>query len=200
LKPRGGEARFCPPASDQNAQRPNLLCNCGNYDLRRQLYRGRPRDDACCRALINLTKIVIPLARRGGRKRETNMREALNAVMCVLSTGCQRRYLPGICRRAAPSIVIFATGALMACWIASMTRSTKSVASRPNARPARPPPSSTAKALQFRMNFRVRLFRVARETRSAPAGPWCSAPETAGRPRARRSDWFSTWRCRRADR
>ncbi len=30
----------------------------------------------------------------GGRKRETNMREALNAFMYVLSTGCQWRYLP----------------------------------------------------------------------------------------------------------
>ena len=37
---------------------------------------------------------LIPLARRGGRKRETNMREALNAIMYVLSTGCQWRYLP----------------------------------------------------------------------------------------------------------
>ena len=37
---------------------------------------------------------LIPPARRGGRKRETNMREALNAIMYVLSTGCQWRYLP----------------------------------------------------------------------------------------------------------
>ena len=28
------------------------------------------------------------------RRRETNMREALNAIMYVLSTGCQWRYLP----------------------------------------------------------------------------------------------------------
>jgi transposase len=37
---------------------------------------------------------LIPPARRGGRRRETNMREALNGVMYVLSTGCQWRYLP----------------------------------------------------------------------------------------------------------
>ena len=37
---------------------------------------------------------LIPPARRGGRKRETNMREAFNAVMYVLSSGCQWRYLP----------------------------------------------------------------------------------------------------------
>ena len=36
----------------------------------------------------------IPPARRGGRRRETSMRAALNAVMYVLSTGCQWRYLP----------------------------------------------------------------------------------------------------------
>ena len=60
---------------------------------------------------------------------------------------------PRICRRAAPSIDTFAIRALMARWIASMTRSTKSVASRPNARPARPPPSSTARA--FRCSART---------------------------------------------
>ena len=37
---------------------------------------------------------LIPPARRGGRRRETDMREALNAIMYVLSTGCQWRYLP----------------------------------------------------------------------------------------------------------
>ncbi len=37
---------------------------------------------------------LIPPARRGGRRRETDMRDALNAVMYVLSTGCQWRYLP----------------------------------------------------------------------------------------------------------
>ena len=39
-------------------------------------------------------ELLIPPVRRGGRRRETNMREALNAVMYVLSTGCQWRYLP----------------------------------------------------------------------------------------------------------
>ena len=36
----------------------------------------------------------IPPARRGGRRRTTNVREALNAILYVLSTGCQWRYLP----------------------------------------------------------------------------------------------------------
>ena len=68
---------------------------------------------------------LIPPARRGGRKRETNMREALNALMYVLSTGCQWRYLPKDFPPRGTVYRCFSIGALMACWIGSMTRSTK---------------------------------------------------------------------------
>ena len=37
---------------------------------------------------------LIPRAKRGGRRREADMREVFNGVMYVLSTGCQWRYLP----------------------------------------------------------------------------------------------------------
>ena len=37
---------------------------------------------------------IIPPARHGGRKREVNVREVLNAIMYVLSTGCQWRSIP----------------------------------------------------------------------------------------------------------
>jgi transposase len=37
---------------------------------------------------------MIPPAKRGGRKREVDIREVFNGVMYVLSTGCQWRYLP----------------------------------------------------------------------------------------------------------
>ena len=37
---------------------------------------------------------LIPPAKRGGRKREANMREVFNGVMYVLSTGSQWRYIP----------------------------------------------------------------------------------------------------------
>lgn len=37
---------------------------------------------------------LIPPARRGGRKREADMREVLNGLRYVLGTGCQWRYLP----------------------------------------------------------------------------------------------------------
>lgn len=36
----------------------------------------------------------IPPARRGGRPRETDMREVMNAIRYVLRTGCQWRELP----------------------------------------------------------------------------------------------------------
>ena len=37
---------------------------------------------------------MIPPPRRGGRHRETDMREVMNAVRYVLRTGCQWRQLP----------------------------------------------------------------------------------------------------------
>lgn len=37
---------------------------------------------------------LIPPARRGGRKREVNVREVVNGLMYVLGTGCQWRYIP----------------------------------------------------------------------------------------------------------
>ncbi len=37
---------------------------------------------------------MIPPANRGGRKREVNVREVMNAVLYVLETGCQWRALP----------------------------------------------------------------------------------------------------------
>ena len=37
---------------------------------------------------------LIPAARKGGRPRTTDMREALNELLYLLRTGCQWRYLP----------------------------------------------------------------------------------------------------------
>jgi transposase len=41
-----------------------------------------------------LIEPMIPPPRKGGRKRETDMREAMNAIRYVLRTGCQWRELP----------------------------------------------------------------------------------------------------------
>ena len=37
---------------------------------------------------------LIPPGKRGGGKRRVNLREVVNGVMYILSTGCQWRYLP----------------------------------------------------------------------------------------------------------
>ena len=37
---------------------------------------------------------LIPAAKHGGRRRRVAVREVMNGVMYVLSTGCQWRYLP----------------------------------------------------------------------------------------------------------
>ena len=42
----------------------------------------------------HLIKPLIPPAKRGGGKRTTNMREVVNGMMYVLSTGCQWRAIP----------------------------------------------------------------------------------------------------------
>src|ERR1039457_2454669 len=88
---------------------------------------------------------LIPPAKRGGRKREVDPRDVVDGIMYVLSTGCQWRYIPRTCRRAAPCIGTSVCGGTTAPWIASTTRFTRSVASRRDAKPVPPPPSSTAR-------------------------------------------------------
>jgi transposase len=39
-------------------------------------------------------RLLIPRAKHGGRKRSVNIREVVNGLMYVLSTGCQWRSLP----------------------------------------------------------------------------------------------------------
>jgi transposase len=41
-----------------------------------------------------LVEPLLPAAKRGGRKRTVDIREVLNAVMYILSSGCQWRALP----------------------------------------------------------------------------------------------------------
>lgn len=41
-----------------------------------------------------LVEALIPPAKRGGRRRSVNLREVLNAIFYVLSTGCQWNALP----------------------------------------------------------------------------------------------------------
>jgi len=89
---------------------------------------------------------LIPPAKRGGNKRSVDVREVMNGIMYILSTGCQWRASPRTCLRGARCTTISTCGATTARSIASTTRFTSSAAGKANAKRAPPPPSSTAKA------------------------------------------------------
>jgi transposase len=93
-----------------------------------------------------LIEPAIPPARRGARRREVNVREVLNAIFYVLSTGCQWQALPKDCRRKAPRIPTSCCGIGTAHWSASTTRSMSRPASVKDARRVRRLRSSTARA------------------------------------------------------
>ncbi len=67
-------------------------------------------------------ELLIPPARRGGNKRHVDVREVMNGIMYVLSTGCQwgGRFRK-ICRHAARFSTILICGATTARSIASIT-------------------------------------------------------------------------------
>ena len=67
---------------------------------------------------------LIPRAKRGGGKRTVDLREVVNGLMYVLSTGCQCARSQRICRPAARSTAISVCGIMMARWIASTMCST----------------------------------------------------------------------------
>ena len=63
--------------------------NRGRYDRSRLRYPSDLTD-----AEWSLTKPLIPRAKRGGNKRTVNVREIVNGLMYVLSTGCQWAAIP----------------------------------------------------------------------------------------------------------
>ena len=89
---------------------------------------------------------LIPLAKPGGRKREVNIREVVNGVMYVLSTGCSGGTYQRICPRKARCFTTSIVGTVMERWRLSITTSMSNVGSQQNVMPAPPLPSSTARA------------------------------------------------------
>ena len=90
---------------------------------------------------------LIPPAKRGGGKRRANMREVVNGVMYILSTGCQWRYIPkDLPPRSTVNDYFCLWGYNGSVGENTITRSTSNAVSRPSERPARPPACSTARA------------------------------------------------------
>ena len=63
--------------------------NRGRYDRSRLRYPSDLTDDEW-----NLVECLIPPGKRGGDKRTVIMREVVNGLMYILSTGCQWRAIP----------------------------------------------------------------------------------------------------------
>ena len=91
-----------------------------------------------------LIEPAIPPAKRGGRRREVNVREVLNAIFYVLSTGCQWQALPKDLPPKSTAHSYF----MLWDWDGTLerliTRSMSRRASARGARRARRPRSSTA--------------------------------------------------------
>jgi transposase len=63
--------------------------NRGRYDRSQLRYPSDLTDDEWA-----LIKPLIPRAKRGGNRRRVDVREVMNGIMYVLSTGCQWRAVP----------------------------------------------------------------------------------------------------------
>ncbi len=63
--------------------------NRGRYDRSRLRYPSDLTDDEWARVAP-----LIPPAKRGGNRRHVDVREVMNGIMYVLSTGCQWRAVP----------------------------------------------------------------------------------------------------------
>jgi transposase len=74
---------------------------------------------------------LIPPGRRGGRKRTVNVREVLNGLLYVLSTGCQWRAIP---KELPPRSTIFDYFARWEAGVSSQGSLTQSVQVRPRPR------------------------------------------------------------------
>jgi hypothetical protein len=115
--------------------------NRGRYDRSKLRYPSDLTDDEW-----KLIELLIVPGKPGGGKRTVIMRDVVNGLRYVLSTGCQCARSRKTCHRKARSTTISIYGPMAAHWSGSTTRFMSSVANKPSGKPVRPPPSSTARA------------------------------------------------------
>ena len=113
--------------------------NRARYDRSELRYPSDLTDDEW-----KLVEPLIPPGKTGGGKRTVILREVVNGLMYVLSTGCQWRAIP---KDLPPRSSVYDYFDL---WTydgnESTTRSMNSVAKESSGKPVRPPPSLTARA------------------------------------------------------
>ena len=93
-----------------------------------------------------LVEPLLPPGKPGGGKRRVNLREVVNGVMYILSTGCQWRYLPKDLPPRSTVHDYLSRGTGTARSTGSIMSSTSSAARRRDGRQAPRPASSTARA------------------------------------------------------
>src|SRR5215208_6277561 len=114
--------------------------NRGRYDRSKLRYPSDLTDDEWA-----FVEPLIPPARRGGNKRHVDVREVMNGIMYVLSTGCQWRAIPKDLPPRSTVHDYLDLWSYEARSIAFITRFMWSAVSEANAKPAPPLPSSIAK-------------------------------------------------------
>ena len=105
--------------------------NRGRYDRSKLRYPSDLTDEEWA-----LSEPLIPAGKRGGNRRTVNVRDVVNGLMYVLSTGCSGERSPRTCRRAQRCTIISICGAGTARSTASMRRFTGAVVRRPPAKRA----------------------------------------------------------------
>ena len=105
--------------------------NRGRYDRSKLRYPSDLTDDEW-----SLVEPLIPPGKTGGGKRRVIMREVVNGLM----------YVRKICPRKARSTTTSICGPMTVHWSEFIKRSINNVENKPSGKPARPPPSSIARA------------------------------------------------------
>src|SRR5712675_1565337 len=112
--------------------------NRARYDRSKLRYPSDLTDDEW-----RLVEPLIPPGKTGGGKRTVIMREVVNGLMYILSTGCQWRAIP---KDLPPRSSVYDYFDLWTYDGTSTTRFMSGVANKRNGKPVRLPPSSIARA------------------------------------------------------
>ncbi len=115
--------------------------NRARYDRTKLRYPSDLTDDEW-----SVVEPLIPPRKTGGRKRTVIMREVVNGLMYILSTGYQWRSIPKDLPPKSSFTTTSICGPMTAHWNGSTTRFMSSVANKRTGKPVRPPPSSIARA------------------------------------------------------
>ncbi len=108
--------------------------NRGRYDRSKLRYPSDLTDDEWAHV-----EPLIPPAKRGGNRRHVDVREVMNGIMYVLSTGCQWRAIPKDLPARSTLFDDPTYGVGTARWIASIMCSTCSAGNSRDGTQARPP-------------------------------------------------------------